>query len=119
MRGITEIIAILALFGMIPGAIVWFLNSRHKAKHKERLAMIEKGVDLSSFIKEVNPLFQILMWGSLLAGIGLGLLLGYLLSMVSSFQQEAIMPILAILFGGTGLIIFYIYRKRSEKRESK
>ena len=106
-------------YGIIPAAIVLIIHVRNRMKHKEKLAMIEKGLDLSAGDKEVNPLYQILMWGSLLFGIGLGLLSGYLISLVSNLDQNAIVPIMAILFGGISLIGFYIYKKQTEKKKSK
>ena len=106
-------------YGVMPAAIVLIIHFSNRMKHKEKLAMIEKGLDPSTRGKEVNPLYQILMWGTLLFGIGFGLLSGYLLSIVSDLDQNATVPIMAILFGGISLIGFYIYKKHAENKESK
>ena len=106
-------------YGIIPAAIVLIIHVRNRMKHKEKLAMTEKGLDPSTMGKEVNPLYQTLMWGTLLFGIGFGLLSGYLLSIVSNLDQNAIVPIMAILIGGISLIGFYIYKKHTENKKSK
>jgi len=107
------------LYGAIPAAIILIIHLRNKMKHREKIAMIEKGLDISTSVKNINSLNQILMWGALLFGLGLGLLIGYILSIVCDLNQNAIIPIMAILFGGISLIVYYNYNKKNEKTESK
>nr|NQU90043.1 hypothetical protein [Bacteroidota bacterium] len=114
-----DLMIYLFFYGIIPAAVILIIHFRHKMLHKEKLAMIEKGLDISTMTKNDNPLNQILMWGTLLTGIGFGLLFGYLLSLVSDLDQNMIVPIMAILFGGIGLIVFYIFKKKTEKKESR
>ncbi len=108
-----DIISLLLIFVVLPAAIIFITMVRNKRRHKERMAMIEKGLDISSVSVKYNPLNQVLMWGMLLVGIGFGLLLGYILSLVFGLEKESIIPILAVLFGGVGLIIYYIIKKKS------
>ena len=119
MGNAEDIISLLLIFVVLPAAIILITLSRNKRRHKERMALIEKGLDIPRVSVDYNPLNQVLMWGMLLAGIGFGLLLGYLLTLVLDFDKESILPILAVLFGGLGLIMYYLIKKRSEKRESK
>jgi ABC-type Mn2+/Zn2+ transport system permease subunit len=90
-----------------------------KAKNKERMALIEKGVDASIYLKEETTFHTVLMWGMLMGGIGLGLLLGYILSIYTPMREEAIMPIMALLFGGIGLIGYYVYRRKTETKSAE
>jgi hypothetical protein len=116
---LTGMLAVFLIFGGVPAVIVLIYYFSRKAKHKERLALIEKGMDASIFIKEESPFHKILMWGMLIGGIGLGLLLGYVLSVYTQMEKETIMPILALLFGGLGLIGYYIYRKKTETKSAE
>ena len=116
---LTGMLAIVLIFGGPPALIVLIYYFSRRAKHKERMALIEKGIDASIFIKEESTFNQVLMWGMLMGGIGLGLFLGYLLSVYSPMREEIIMPILALLFGGLGLIAYFVYRKKTETKSVK
>jgi hypothetical protein len=76
-------VAILAvIFGSIFGVFYLYFSTRNK----ERLALIEKGVDASIFMssqkKNAAPFWKVLILnlGLLAMGIGVGILLGTLLS---------------------------------------
>jgi hypothetical protein len=116
---LAGIIAILLIFGAPPALVVLIYYFSRKAKHKERMALIEKGIDASIFIKEETTFHKVLMWGMLIGGIGFGLLLGYILSVYTPMKQEIIMPITALLFGGLGLIGYYVYRKKTETKSAQ
>jgi hypothetical protein len=115
---IIGLVAVILIFGGGPTAIVLMYYFSRKAKNKERLALIEKGSDASIFMHAESPYDQVLMWGMLLCGIGLGLLIGYLLSVYTLMREEEIMPITALLFGGFGLIGYFVYRKRTQKKSA-
>jgi uncharacterized membrane protein YesL len=115
---LTGMVAILLIFGGMPALIVLIYYFSRKAKNKERMALIEKGVDASIYLKEETTFNQVLMWGMLMGGIGLGLLLGYILSVYTPMREEVIMPIMALLFGGFGLIGYYVYRKKTETKSA-
>lgn len=111
---ITGMLAVLLIFGGIPAAIVLGYYFNRKASHAERMALIEKGVDPSVFMKDEPPSYSALMWGLLILGIGVGAFLGYILSVYTSMGREYMMPTLALVFGGFGLVGFHLYRKKSE-----
>ncbi|MGD0037447.1 MAG: DUF6249 domain-containing protein [Bacteroidota bacterium] len=113
---LAGMLAIVLIFGAPPALIVLIYYFSRRAKHKERMALIEKGIDASIFIKEESTFNQVLMWGMLIGGIGLGLLLGYILAIYTPMRQEIIMPINALLFGGLGLIGYFVYRKKTETK---
>lgn len=83
-------------------------------KSKERLAMLEKGMDPALIFKEPKPAgHDPLLWGLLLAGMGLGLLLGYVLSLITGWNRVVLTNSMAVLFGGIGLVVYSLYRKGS------
>ncbi|HVN47505.1 MAG TPA: DUF6249 domain-containing protein [Bacteroidota bacterium] len=116
---LTGMLAVLLIFGGGPTLVFLIYYFSRKAKNKERMALIEKGIDASIFLKEDSTFNQVLMWGMLLGGVGLGLFFGYALSLYTPMREEVIMPILALLFGGFGLIGYFVYRKKTEKNAAK
>jgi uncharacterized membrane protein YesL len=110
---LTGMLAVILIFGAGPATILLIYYFSRKAKNKERMAMIEKGVDPSLYIKESPISNKVLLFGMLLGGIGLGLLVGYIIAMAMGLELAPIMPILAILFGGFGLIGYYMYEKKA------
>ncbi len=118
MKELIEFIAIILIFGLIPAIIVFIFYTINKNRHIEKLSLIEKGLDIYASQKGINPLQRVLMWALLLIGVGHGLFVGYILSLVTAFEEDKIVPIMAVLFGGIGLIVYYIYRKRTETRET-
>ncbi|HEY8780250.1 MAG TPA: DUF6249 domain-containing protein [Mucilaginibacter sp.] len=101
-----------ALFAMIFGIV--YLNKR------ERMAMIERGMDPRRYKPQTAP-FQTLKWGLLLIGAGAGLFLAYLLDHTafknfgSGFDNDANVAIyfaLIAIFGGLGLFLSYHIEKK-------
>jgi hypothetical protein len=85
-----------------------------EARNRERMALIEKGIDPDQMLKEKrgvghDPLF----WGLLLTGLGLGILLGYIVSMVTQWDSMILPNAMGTLLGGLGMIV-YTYRKRAD-----
>lgn len=113
-----EVIILPVLFLVIFAIAYISITSRHR----ERMAMIDKGMDLGA-VKDMDKGFSSLRNGLFLAGIGLGLLLGHLLAstMFTLPDGEASdnpLPyfMLVLLCGGSALIAhhFIIRRKLNE-----
>ncbi len=115
---LTGMLAVLLIFGGGPALVVLIYYFSRKAKNKERMALIEKGIDASIYLKEETTFHTVLMWGMLMGGVGLGLLLGYILSIYTPMREEIIMPIMALLFGGFGLIGYFVYRRKTETKSA-
>jgi hypothetical protein len=103
------IIVSLGLFVMIFGIV--YLNKR------EKLAMIERGMDPRSYKPQSAP-YQNLKWGLLLIGAGIGLFLAFVLghTIFHSIDNDDIPALyfsLIAIFGGGGLFLSY----RIEKKE--
>jgi hypothetical protein len=87
--------------------------------NKERMAMIEKGMDFGLSKAQPRP-YQNLKFGLLLIGAGLGLFLAFILdntlfSVANQSDGEknvAIYFSLIAIFGGLGLFISYVIEKK-------
>lgn len=91
----------------------FFIN---KANAKERLMLIEKGIDLSVLSKKDNQRtgFPWLKVGIVITSISVGLLVSAFLTATPYFEKVAAgqLPlILILLFGGIGMILAYIIDK--------
>ena len=109
MKG--EFLIPIALFAMIYG-IVYIIVRR-----KERLAMIEKGVDASIFGKGSKNTGS-LKWGMLFVGIGIGILLGKIFAAYSCLGEEASMFSMICLFGGLSLLVYHFVERAMVKKDS-
>ena len=111
------VIVFLALFATIFGITYVFFSTRNK----ERLALIEKGVDASLFetkgIKFSIAKF-ILNISLLLVGIGFGILIGSILEKEMGLDDEIAIPSMIFIFGGIGLITGFFITRRIEKSDN-
>lgn len=98
----------LGVFAMIFG-LRYFEN-------KERMSMIEKGMDPGLRRKKPGSPLTSLKWGLVLSGVGIGLMLAYwLTNFVLQTTEDQGTPIyfgLIAIFGGIGLITSYFFEKR-------
>jgi len=80
---------------------------------KERLALVEKGLDAGIFKGECSQ-YALVKWGIFLIAIGLGVVVGFALSRVI---DEVVAFFTAILVcGGVGLIVAYVFTSRLMKK---
>ena len=100
----------IVMFGMF---YVWVT-----ARHRQRMAMIEKGLAISDIAPEPNP-YQTLKYGMLAIGIGLGLLFGYLFqtyAMVNAEDDPLAYFVMVPICGGIALVLHHlIVRRHLEK----
>jgi uncharacterized membrane protein len=90
-----------------------------EASSKERMALIEKGVDPVLLMKPKNPIGNDpLFWGLLCVGLGGGSVLGIFVSDVMGRKPETYSSGMAVLFTGIALVIYFVYRKRSLDRKA-
>jgi hypothetical protein len=113
----------LTLFGGA-AAVLW---KYFEGRHKERMAMIDKGVnpaEIKSTIPTVNPLrilqgnvLSNLKWGLLLVFVGAGWLIGEQIQYYFGFHEESAIFGCILVAGGLALIIFYIIAAIKLKHE--
>jgi hypothetical protein len=107
------IVVPVVLFACVAAVLVEAIVTRHK----ERMAMIEKGMAAEE-IKSLyarptgrgDPLAS-MKWGIIFIGTGVAILLGMWLR-ETYLVSEGVFPGLIALLAGLGLIIFYFLAKR-------
>ena len=99
---LTSVILIVSLVYIV-------MNTRHK----EKMALFEKGLDPKKFLND-QFMPQTLRAGMLLVGTGVGFLIALLLDeyLLTSIDNPAIYGGSILLFGGLGLLIFYIINRK-------
>jgi hypothetical protein len=107
---------LLVIFGSFFGIFYLFFSTRNK----ERLALIEKGVDASIFMKghakNTAPFWKVIILNLslLLIGIGLGVFLALTLEAYTTFG-DAIYPASIFLMAGIALFIGFTLTKKLDK----
>ncbi|HSL87591.1 MAG TPA: DUF6249 domain-containing protein [Bacteroidales bacterium] len=103
-------IVFIALFAGVFGIMYLYYTTRHK----ERLALIDKGADASLFNtgkERGNLSFSwnkfTLKVGMFLMGIGLGVIAGALFSSMSVLDEGASYVSMIFLCGGLSLVLYY------------
>jgi hypothetical protein len=93
-------------------AIIYILVT---ARNRERMGMIEKGIDPKDFLAKNKPsVYGILKWALLLVGIGLGLFLASLVQAYTTLPEEPAYFAGALFFGGLGLTAAFLITKKGE-----
>lgn len=103
---------LLAIFGIV---YLYF-----STRNKERLALIEKGVDASIFNKSRqggNSFFKVFLLNLslLLMGVGVGILMALLLTTYTSLDKDAIYPAMIFLMSGASLFLGFRMTKNLDK----
>ena len=110
-----DILIPFIVFATIFGIFYVFLTTRNK----ERLALIEKGADASLF--NTNRKFNwknfLLSSGMLLMGIGLGIMMGAILSKSIPLEENVAYPMSIFIFSGFSLIVYYFVARKMDKEE--
>lgn len=107
----VPIIAIITTFGTTFGLVFYYLHTRNK----QRLAMLEKGVDPKIFCqKPTANKYASLKWSLLLIGVSLGLLFASILDSNTSLNEGAQFATV-LFFGGLGLLVYYFIIRKNDK----
>ena len=103
-------IVFIALIAGVFGIMYLYYTTRHK----ERLALIDKGADASLFNTGKEKSRYSSRWnkftlkvGMFLMGIGLGVIAGALLTLMSILDEGASYVSMIFLFGGLSLVLYY------------
>jgi hypothetical protein len=112
-----EFLVLIVIFGSLFGVVFLYFNTRHK----ERMALIEKGENADLFVtskrRSAVPLYAILLinLGILGVGIGVGVLIGHALHM-GGMDQDISMPSAIFICLGLALLGgFYITKNLDHK----
>lgn len=109
MQDITrDLFVSIAAMGGIFGIAYVFLMTRYR----ERMSMLEKGIDPSLFTSKSNSKSQTLKLGMLCVGIAIGILAGNLLYKNDWLDESVAYLSMIFLSGGTSLILNFIIDRR-------
>ena len=91
-----------------------------QARHSERMALIEKNVDVTEIfrVRKTSFSFPWFKIGMMITGVGLGFFLSMFITYYSRIPEEIAEPIFVgflLFFGGLGIIIAYFIEKPKEK----
>jgi hypothetical protein len=110
-------ITFIALFATIFGIMYVYYTTRHK----ERLALIEKGADASLFNTGKEAARWNFNWGKLtlkigmlFMGVALGVIVGAMMSNAGILGEDANYPAAIFFFGGLSLVLFYVIDRKSK-----
>ena len=111
---LTEILVPISIFAATFGIIFVIVTARNR----ERMAMIDKGVNPQDFMNKSKPsVYSLLKWALLLVGLGFGLFIGSLLETYTAIPKEPAYFAAALFFGGLGLFAAFIISKKASDKE--
>jgi uncharacterized membrane protein HdeD (DUF308 family) len=96
---------------MVYGVI--FLNIRKK----ERLMLIQAGLDPAAFEKNAKPSLTTVKLGMLLVAIGLGVLLANIIVNLTVMDRDGVYFSIVFLFGGISLLASYFLERKQAKEK--
>jgi hypothetical protein len=105
----AELVVPTIFFLVVGGITASFVLTRHK----ERMTMLDRGLspeDIKQLYERSAGRFSpysSLKWGIVSVSIGLAVIVGMWLR-EATYVEEGIYPALIALFGGSGLIIYYM-----------
>ena len=113
-----QILIPISLFLMIFGIVYLIFSTRNR----ERLALIEKGVDASIFLKGSGkgvPAWKIFVvnFAFLLIGTGVGIFLALLITTYTSLEDDAVYPSIIFIMAGVGRLTGFKTAKDLDKEE--
>ena len=109
---LSEIFISLGVFAACFGIVYVAVT----AKNRERLAMIDKGMNPFEHKKvRTRNSHVLLKWSLLVIGLGLGVFFGSLLDTVTVLPGEAAYFGSILFFGGVGLVTAYIISKKKSE----
>jgi len=98
----------LALFAIL--YVYWTTRT------KERLALVEKGIDANIFKRDsAGKQGDLVKWGIFMIALAIGVVSGFALSNV--INEVVAFFAMILLFGGLGLIVSYFVTKALAKKE--
>ncbi len=112
---ITSAALLISIALVVFGIAYYFFTTRHK----ERMAIIEKGLSADMFKGQNNYLQFLLMLGIVCIGIATGIFAGAILAPLVSIASMYVMSISIFIFLGISLIICYFLLKSQLHEDRK
>jgi uncharacterized membrane protein len=104
------VFTIIFLAFLTAGFLAWYFS--HKSREKERMLLIEKGLDVPEQKNgwDFSFRFPWLKLGILITAIAVGLIIGNTIYEITDNREIA--PIMMLLFGGIGMIVAHYVGKK-------
>ncbi len=112
MIELTPVLVLVVIFGFTYGIVALLV------RRKERMALIEKGIDASKLEFNQGVNYYALKIGLLFIGVAVGLILGAILVETTTLNNEAAYFSMIFLFGGIGLVVSHFMEKKERKEQS-
>ena len=111
---LTGILVPLGAFAMVFGIFYLSITSRNR----ERMALIERGADPTLFENKKRGYSSSSMRvGLFLFCIGVGIVMGYLISSGGGMDEGAAYPAMIFVFGGLALIFSHLWQRKQDKAD--
>ena len=107
---LVELLVPIAAFAVTFGIVLVIVTARNR----EKMALIERGVDPKDFMRAKPDVYSILKWALFLVGIGIGIFIGSLLETYTKLTEEAAYFGPILLFGGLGLLVAFLITKNAK-----
>jgi hypothetical protein len=105
------ILVSLGFFAMVYGIV------RLGIRKKERLMLIQAGLDPATFDKSEKTSLSTVKLGMLLVAVGLGILIANIIVRFGVMDRDATVFSLVFLFGGISLLVSYFLEKKQLKEQ--
>ena len=108
------IFTIIFLAFLVAIFLAWYFT--HKSREKERMLLIEKGLEVPEDKGGWNFSFRFpwLKLGVLITAISVGLITGGIINELTETRSEFV-PIMMLFFGGIGMIIAHYVGKKDKE----
>ena len=115
---VTMLIPIVGIIGFF--TMIIFIR---KYKNDERMAMIDKGINLMTPVQPTSEQVAqgyktLLFLGFVIVGFGIGLLMGSLLESLTNIDGDVAHFSMIFIFGGLGLLASYFYQVNVDKKNN-
>jgi preprotein translocase subunit YajC len=104
---IVSLVAISAIFGILYVLLL--------TRHRERMALMERGLSSAEFSNKNNVLSATLRYGLLFIGIAIGILFGNFAANLFDVPRQGAFIAMIFLFGGISLIISFLIDRKLNK----
>jgi preprotein translocase subunit YajC len=105
---LVSFLAIGAIFGIFYVIVL--------TRHRERMALMDKGLTPKEFNNHVRVISATLRFGLLMVGVAIGILLGNTVAQHWDVPREGAFIAMMLFFGGISLIISYRLEKSQAKK---
>ncbi|MGB0930979.1 MAG: DUF6249 domain-containing protein [Chitinophagales bacterium] len=114
---VFEMVAIIVVVTSFFSTLSFLAKTYFSARHKERMALIESGRDMSVFKPKKRQTHRALKLGLMFFGIGAGILTGSMIEFLFGLEAPLGIFSMMFIFGGMALVSYYILTSKSSFKD--